>query len=92
MALLKNPTAGNVSVGTGSTQILLADGGRQYALIVNDSDTKMYLNVGSAAEIGKGIPLLANGGAVEITGENLLVGTVYAICSQPSKSISYFYV
>jgi len=92
MALLTNGVSGSVSVGTGSTQILLADGGRQYALIVNDSDTKMYLSIGSAAVTGKGIPLLANGGAIEITPDNLMVGTVFAICSAPGKSISYFYV
>lgn len=91
MARFTTGTGGSITVGTGSTEILKPDGGRQYALIVNDSDTKMYMNMGGSAVVGEGIPLLPNGGAVEITGENLFVGQVNAICSVAGKNITFFY-
>jgi len=82
--------ASNVSIGSGSTQVLEANGGRQYCLMVNDSDEVMYLNLGSAATLHKGIPLMPNGGALELTDENLFVGAAYAICASGAKNLSIF--
>ena len=61
--------------------------GRTYALIVNDSDTVMYLNFGAKANaaLNAGIRLNANGGSYEITPENLYVGQISATTTAASK-------
>jgi len=91
MARFSTGNAGKVTIGSGSTQVLTADGGRQYALLVNDSNEVMYMNLGSAAVMNEGIPLFPNGGFVEIKGENLFVGTIYAICESGSKNLTTFW-
>jgi len=68
-----------VSVGDTSTTILAANANRKYALIVNDSDTVIYLALGAAASVNSGIRLNANGGAYEINWTNLYKGAIYGI-------------
>jgi len=68
-----------VSVGDTSTTILAANANRKYALIVNDSDTNIYLALGAAAAVNSGIRLNANGGAFEINWANLYKGAIYGI-------------
>jgi hypothetical protein len=73
------PANDGVDVGTNSTEILAANADRKYAAIVNDSDTDIYLGVGEAAVLNKGIRLNANGGSYEITWMNLYKGAIYGI-------------
>jgi len=68
-----------VSVGDTSTTILAANADRKYALIVNDSDTVIYLALGAAASVNSGIRLNANGGAYEINWTNLFKGAINGI-------------
>jgi len=70
-----------VNVTTTSTLALAANNARRYAIFINDSDTTMYLKLGSAAEVYRGIRLNANGGAYEMSAEfgNLYLGPVYVI-------------
>jgi len=68
-----------VSVGSTSTTILAANANRKYAVIVNDSDTVIYLALGAAASVNSGIRLNANGGAYEINWTNLYKGAIYGI-------------
>jgi len=68
-----------VSVADSSTTILSANANRKYALIVNDSDTTIYLALGAAAAVNSGIRLNANGGAYEINWTNLYKGAIYGI-------------
>jgi len=68
-----------VSVADTSTTILSANDARKYALIVNDSDTVIYLALGAAAVVNSGIRLNANGGAYEINWTNLYKGAIYGI-------------
>ena len=84
-------TAGNVTVGSTSTLALSRYGGRQYAILINDSNEEMYLHLGGAAEMNKGILLTPKGGAIELTGENLHVGDIYAICSSGGKNLTYYW-
>lgn len=55
-----------VNVGTGSTSALGANSSRKYALLINDSDTDIYLSIGGAAVVNAGIRLNALGGAYEM--------------------------
>lgn len=90
MARFNTGTGGKVTIGNTSTSILSKNGGRQYALLVNDSNETIYLNLGSAAVMNSGIPVISNGGAIEITGDNLFVGEIFGICTSGSKNLTTY--
>jgi len=75
--------ASGVDVATSSTQVLYDTGTsgyqRHYAVIVNDSDTVIYLKLGGAAVLNAGIRLNANGGSYTIDFSNRYNGAVNAI-------------
>lgn len=73
------PVNAAVNVGVTSTLILASKAARIYALIVNDSDTVIYLALGAAAILHRGIRLNANGGAYEINWTNLHTDAIYGI-------------
>lgn len=77
------PTATHsvATVTTASGAALAASGARRYALFVNDSDTTIYLMVGTTAVANQGIRLNPNGGSYEMSGElgNLNTGAINAI-------------
>jgi len=79
LTLFTTVTNTAVSVADSSTTILSANDARKYALIVNDSDTVIYLALGAAASVNSGIRLNANGGAYEINWTNLYKGAIYGI-------------
>jgi len=80
----------NVSVGLTTTVVLAHNTGRKYALLVNDSDQAIYLGLGTAAVMNKGIRLSANGGALEIDGPAPFRGAVNAICLSGTKNLTIF--
>lgn len=43
---------------------------RTYLLLINDSDTALYLKLGAAAVVNQGIRLNANGGSLELSDIN----------------------
>ena len=53
----------------GDTAVIAANTNRKYVLIVNDSDTVIYLNLTGAGVVNQGIRLNANGGSYELTGD-----------------------
>ncbi len=79
------PSAGNAV----SAEILPANPERVYALIVNDSDTIVYLGLGVAAAMNEGIRLNAAGGSYEMSERlgNLFTGAVNAISSAAGKKL-----
>ncbi len=70
-----------VNVTAASTEVLAANEQRHYALIVNDSDTPIYLGIGEAAVLNSGIRLNARGGSYEMCPAlgNLNQGAINAI-------------
>lgn len=69
-------TAVNVN---GNTVVIAANANRRYLLIVNDSDTLIYLALGGAAAVNTGIPLVPNQlGIIELYGDTLYRGAVNA--------------
>lgn len=88
MPRLNTSTPTKVSVGSSDTVVLTANGGRAYAVFVNDSDETIFLALGTLAVINEGIRLNANGGNYEIKKENLWVGEVSAICASGSKNLT----
>lgn len=64
---LKTPVSISVNVTTASTLILVANADREYALIINDSDTAIYVMFGGAAVVNTGVRLNANGGSYEMS-------------------------
>jgi hypothetical protein len=62
-----------------SSQILAANTNRKGVVIVNDSDSTIYLSIGTAAEMNKGIRLNANGGSYEMDRLNLSTQAINGI-------------
>lgn len=78
-----------VNADVSSVQVLPRNEARRYALFINDSDTTVYLSLGTPAVLNKGIRLNANGGAYEmLSGRgSLYKGDIYVITSAAGKSI-----
>lgn len=76
-----------VTVGAATTAILAANAARKYALIINDSDTVIYLKIGAAAVLNEGIRLNAQGGSYEMSAQygNLDTRAINAISSVAGK-------
>lgn len=73
-AIIDVPVSTVVAVAITSTAVVAANTQRQYLLLVNDSDTDIYLKLGEAAVVNQGIRLNANGGNFEMSS---LVGNLY---------------
>ncbi len=88
---VKYSAPASVSVGTSTTVVLAENGARTYLLLVNDSDTTIYLAVGAPAVVNKGIRVNANGGAFEMirdVGGNFSHQAVNAISSAAGKNLT----
>ena len=70
-----------VNATTVSGAALAANVNRKYALLINDSDTVLYIKIGATAVVNQGIRLNANGGSYEISHAvgNLNTGVVNVI-------------
>jgi len=75
------PTHTAVVVTTASGIALAANANRLYALLINDSDTVIYINLGATAVANQGIRLNAGGGSYEMSKKlgNLYTGVINAI-------------
>ena len=64
----------------GNTAIIAANANRKYLLIVNDSDTIIYINLGGAGVVNQGIRINAGGGSYEMSAGcgNLYTGAINA--------------
>ncbi len=82
-------TPDSVTIGATSTTVMAAKSGRLYATLTNNSDEDMWISLGSAAVLNKGIKLMPNQ-SFEINGFKLFRGAVYAICASGSKSMAIF--
>tara|TARA_R110000751_G_scaffold2435_3_gene12751 strand:+ start:9725 stop:10117 length:393 start_codon:yes stop_codon:yes gene_type:complete len=81
-------TAVNFAVTVGSTSSIIrgTDADRKLLVLVNDSDSVLFLSLGSAAVMNTGIRLNANGGSIVL--ENpIFTGPVYGICALGGKRI-----
>jgi hypothetical protein len=78
-------TAATIGAATGVA--LAANANRKYALLVNDSDSAIYLNIGAAAALNSGIRLNAQGGSYEMSAAygNLDTRAINAISSGAGK-------
>ena len=77
----------SVTVGATSTTVLTANGNRNWAIFINDSDEVIYLSLEDAAVKNKGIRLNANGGSFELTNDNNFKGAIFAICTSGNKNL-----
>ena len=84
-----NITHINVTTTTASTEILAKNAARRYALIINDSDTVIYLGIGVDAVVNKGIRLTASGGSYEMAPSfnNLSAAAINGINGTGSKVV-----
>ncbi len=79
----------NVSVDATTTIVLPENGARTYLLLVNDSNEKIYLGIGSPAVAGKGPRLNAEGGFFEmIRDRNLSNQPINAISASGGKNLT----
>ena len=70
-----------VDVTSAGQTALAANLNRICAVLVNDSDTDIYIKLGTGPAVGIGIKLNAYGGSFAITAANLYTGQVTAICA-----------
>ncbi len=80
------PTNTNVSCDTSSTLAVATSTGRKYFAIVNDGSTAIYLGLGKAAVLNKGIRLNATGGTFEMNPNVMFSGAIYCISSAASNA------
>ncbi|NLX57698.1 MAG: hypothetical protein GXY74_01260 [Phycisphaerae bacterium] len=77
-----------VDVTSAGRIALAANANRICAVLVNDSDTDLYIKLGANPAVGTGIKLNAYGGSFAITAANLYTGVITAICaSEEAKGL-----
>jgi hypothetical protein len=83
-------TSGSATVGATSTKILSFNSARAYLLLVNDGTEDIYISLGAAAVINKGLRLNADGGVIELKMDGVqFIGEVYAICASGGMNLTY---
>jgi hypothetical protein len=76
-----------VEVGEASAEILKANETREGHTYVNASSSAIYLGLGKAAVVGKGIYLGAGGGSWDgLVGHTIWLGSVFAIAVSGSAN------
>lgn len=87
--IVNTPTSFATTTGTGPESILLiaTSTAFEYALVINDSDTIVYMDFKSDPQLNEGIRLNANGGSYEIKAENLFQSLLRATSSASGKNI-----
>lgn len=78
--------SGTVAIGTSSTQLLAANPNRLYVHFFNNDSVPVYIQYGSAAQMGRGIRLNV-GAMLTLSGFDLFKGSITAISSTPSTLI-----
>ena len=78
-----------VTVGASDTSVLAENPNRKFALFINDSDSVIDLDFGTAAVLGDGVRLNPSGGAYEMSDllGNLDRRSVRAISGGASKQL-----
>ena len=75
-----------VMIGTTSTQIVEANESRKILALVNNSDVNIFISLGFAAALNRGIRLNANGGNI-VLASPVYMGAVYGITASGSNSL-----
>lgn len=88
------PTATEKTVGATSVKVcdaLPASTGISYRLLQNISDADIYLGLGKAAEMSKGIMLPKDGGMYEmyVAKGNFYPGEIHAVSSEAGKTLLF---
>ena len=78
-----NDTATTTTVGVTSAgqSVLALNENRNCAVLVNDSDTNIYIKLGASPALDTGILLNAYGGSFTITAANCYTGPITAVCN-----------
>ena len=87
LQISKSLSTGTITSG-GVSQVLDADKPRVYILIINTSDTVMYINFGAAATSSH-IAIAANGGKWENPNGVCPVNSINILCSVTGKTFTY---
>jgi hypothetical protein len=74
-------TTTTVHVTSAGQTVLAANPNRICAVLVNDSDTNIYIKLGTSPALSTGILLNAYGGSFTITAANPYTGPITAICT-----------
>ncbi len=80
-SVIESPAHTTATAKTTTAAVVAANATRSYLLVINDSDTVIYLGLGVAAVANQGIRLNANGGSYEMSAQygNLYRGAVNSI-------------
>lgn len=68
-----------MGVTTTNALALPANEFRKFCILINDSDTDIYIELGADAAVNTGIRISAGGFSYEIDRTNLWVGEIFAI-------------
>ncbi len=76
-------------IAAATTVALAANANRRYVCFVNDGTEPIYLYLGAAAVMNRGIRLNASGGSYEMSRElgNLYVGAINGICASGGMTL-----
>lgn len=77
----------NINLTATQQELLPSNPQRNYALLVNDSDSVAYISLGIPAAANTGIRLNANGGSYEINAINLFKGAIYGLSTAATKKL-----
>mgnify|MGYP001589555120 CR=1 FL=1 len=83
------PTHTAVNMTTASGAALASNTSRLYALLVNDSDTTIWIKLGATAVANQGIRLNPNGGSYEMSKKlgNLYTGAINGIHASSGNKV-----
>lgn len=76
------------TVGVASGLAIASNTAREYLALVNDSLNEMYLGLGNAAVVGRGIRLNRSGGTVQFYGDKLWIGDIHAISTVAGQNLT----
>ena len=86
---VNSATSTAVTVGNTSTSVLAANPDRKAVVLVNDSDTDIYVELSASATINEGVRLNAGGGSFRMDlSTGIYLGAISAIASAGSKNMT----
>ena len=75
------------TVGAASAEAVAAGATRRRLILINDSDSVIYLGIGAAAVVGSGIRLNAAGGSYTMGPGDNVTAAIYAISGGAAKNL-----
>lgn len=92
MNIMNNFLNTSATISSANSTVVAANGGRRFLCLVNDSDTVIYVSLGTPARVNKGIRLNALGGSFMMDDRNLYQGIITGITTSTATGLKYLTV